>query len=92
MHKIYSRAAKYVTNQATRIVIKAAGDLSTDKGTNDIEAYGDEIGDGELYSEEISKRALDQVQEIVPHVINVEAYKPIVDKDRIWILSELDLG
>jgi hypothetical protein len=89
---MYSRAAKYVTNQATRIVIKAAGDLSTDQGMNDAEAYGDDGGDGELNSEETPKHALDQVQEVVPHVINMEAYKPIVDKDRIWILSELDLG
>jgi hypothetical protein len=54
--------------------------------------YGDDGGDGELNSEETPKHALDQVQEVVPHVINMEAYKPIVDKDRIWILSELDLG
>lgn len=84
---------QYVTNQATRIIVKAAGELSADKAQeisddDDVQITGtDDV-------EELDKQALqarDQAQDSVV-AVDVERYIPRITEDRQWVISELDLG
>jgi hypothetical protein len=83
---------KYVTNQATRIIVKAAGELFA----NASQAFSsvDEPKDTEISdAEELAKEAL-QAEDVEQrtHDIDIERYMPKIDDSRGWILSELDLG
>lgn len=81
-----------MTNQATRIIIKAAGELalSSPGPTVDLEQSPQEdidsvdVGEDE---KEILQVASEQVVDL-----DIETYRPQIRVDRLWNLSELDLG
>lgn len=86
---------QYVTNQATRIIVKAAGDLSpqavaalegnslisSDENDTDVE-------EGEKY---LANKP-DEEDHNVETATDIETYKPTILPNRSWKLSELDLG
>lgn len=85
---------QYVTNQATRIVVKAAGELSVDAAM---------VMEEDLLNEEADTRDGQSVHEAIKAVlkdatiksssaIDIEQYIPSIGSDRRWLLSELDLG
>ncbi|KAI0072072.1 DUF917-domain-containing protein [Panus rudis PR-1116 ss-1] len=79
---------QYVTNQATRIIVKAAGELSpistavTQEQTDFPLEHYDSTEDGSVTA---STESLNE------NGIDIESYKPNVRMDRTWHLSELDL-
>ncbi|KAI0088853.1 DUF917-domain-containing protein [Irpex rosettiformis] len=82
---------QYVTNQATRIVVKAAGELSTDTAPEALTASDEE---NEFEAEkhgEGAKIALESIQDTVSPKLDIQAFKPSINNNREWVLSELDL-
>lgn len=82
-------SGQYVTNQATRIIVKAVGELDTS-----VPASGQSgATDSELEVEEISiadpQLGQPVLQEESPY-IDYESYKPTIIENE-WILSETDL-
>ena len=85
-----SYALQYVTNQATRIIVKAAGDLAPEAVAT-VNALDDALQDlDEGDYKEGDKTASAEVDE--EESIDIEVYKPTIRPDRSWVLSELDLG
>ncbi|KAI0682250.1 hydantoinase/oxoprolinase [Earliella scabrosa] len=89
---------QYVTNQATRIIVKAAGELSAQAVASlesDGASTGEEAEDSQLNEGEkaIADDAVDVGGETSAEAadVDIEAYKPTVLPDRRWKLSELDL-
>lgn len=80
-----------MTNQATRIIVKAAGELSAD-GAQEIEDEGPAPPTGSDDFEELDKQALQALIQEGAAVINIESYVPRITDDRRWVLSETDLG
>ena len=81
---------KYVTNQATRIIVKAAGDLAPEAVAT-VSALDDTLQDLDEHEyKEGDKTASTDADE--EDEIDIEAYKPTIRQDRSWVLSELDLG
>ncbi|KIP10827.1 hypothetical protein PHLGIDRAFT_22081 [Phlebiopsis gigantea 11061_1 CR5-6] len=82
---------QYVTNQATRIIVKAAGELSVTGAqaiTNENDSDSDVVDD----IQELDKQALQTpTNEDSKAVINIEEYVPLITDNRQWVLSELDL-
>ncbi|KAJ3558225.1 hypothetical protein NM688_g1053 [Phlebia brevispora] len=78
---------QYVTNQATRIIVKAAGDLAVQSTCEAEEVFP--VSDVTLEGDAA------QIDVIVPQAdeaaVDIEAYKPTIASDQSWILSELDL-
>ena len=78
-----------MTNQATRIIVKAAGELAADG--SQAAAADDETDDGIAdETEEVAKEALqpeDQEQRI--DAVDIETYVPAINEKREWVLSEL---
>lgn len=81
-----------MTNQATRIIVKAVGELSTE--ASQVISDGDEQSDIQQPDvEELAKEALQVEDEDQPsQAIDVEKYIPSINSSREWVLSELDLG
>lgn len=79
--------SQYVTNQATRIIVKAAGELST-------ETLGDATADLDFddVSDVNETQKVDVISEELKENVDIAAYKPQILEDRSWTVSELDLG
>lgn len=86
---------QYVTNQATRIIIKAAGELSLaspaalEEQGLDVDFEFEGVGAEEDMNE---KLALPTPADRLEDPIDIETYRPHIRSDRSWCLSELDLG
>ncbi len=84
---------QYVTNQATRIIVKAAGDLAIE--SNMVDEPVALINQASLVETELQKdvnsnvKAHNEGDEVL---IDIESYKPTIASDRSWVLSEVDLG
>ncbi|KZT70496.1 hypothetical protein DAEQUDRAFT_810662 [Daedalea quercina L-15889] len=81
---------QYVTNQATRIIVKAAGDLAPEAvastfSSDDILA---DEGDFDHLQEEDKAILANIVEEAT---VDIETYRPNVRSDRTWSVSEIDL-
>lgn len=80
----------YVTNQSTRVIIKAAGDLSPSP-THILDAveserrYGDEVLDN-------GTEPINEHIEAPESPVDVNTYRPTIRADKVWVLSEIDLG
>ncbi|GBE89009.1 DUF917-domain-containing protein [Sparassis crispa] len=81
---------QYVTNQATRIIVKAAGELAMNAIASTTELNVITNGDDEPEASEGEKAVLQEVNE-EEDLIDIEEYAPTIREDRSWILSELDL-
>ena len=86
---------QYVTNQATRIIVKAAGDLSPQAvaalGENSLISSNEndmEVEEGAKY---LANKP-DEEDHSLETTIDIETYKPTILPNRSWKLSELDLG
>lgn len=80
-----------MTNQATRLIVKAAGDLAPEVVASI--SSSDTIFESTDFSDsnESEKTALqDDIEDEVQ--IDIEKYRPTILEDRSWTLSELDLG
>ena len=84
-------STKYVTNQATRIIVKAAGELSSQSTNGDIDEELLDDTDSED-GQELGKQTLEVSDEVTAKEIDIEAYTPNITADRGWLLNELDLG
>ena len=80
---------QYVTNQATRIIVKAAGDLAPEAVAS-MTSDGIDIDDDSLDGVEDAKEAL--VGTFEEASIDIETYTPTIRADRSWSVSELDLS
>ncbi|KAH9835241.1 hydantoinase/oxoprolinase [Rhodofomes roseus] len=80
---------QYVTNQATRIIVKAAGDLAPEAVAS-VGAIDNalEASNEDEYKEDDKAASADVDEE---ESIDIEKYKPTIRPDRSWVLSELDL-
>ncbi|EMD31880.1 hypothetical protein CERSUDRAFT_109067 [Gelatoporia subvermispora B] len=88
--EVVNLPVQYVTNQATRIIVKAAGDLAPERiATVDGLDTATETGSDNLEILETEKVILEESE--VSEEVDIEAYRPEVRQDRIWSLSELDL-
>ncbi|KAL3423298.1 hydantoinase oxoprolinase [Phlyctema vagabunda] len=84
---------QYVANQV-RVIARAVGEFSPNN-ISAVEESQVEIEDEELYSEETTKVAASQVENLYP-TINVDTYKPNVVLNQEsghpeWIVSEVDV-
>ncbi|KAF7797056.1 hypothetical protein EIP86_008248 [Pleurotus ostreatoroseus] len=77
---------QYVTNQATRIIVKAAGDLAIESALVDEPVIP--IESALVTESDTNVKAQNEEEEVV---VDIEAYKPTIAPDRSWILSEIDL-
>ncbi|KAI0659238.1 DUF917-domain-containing protein [Cubamyces menziesii] len=89
--EVINLPVQYVTNEATRIIVKAAGDLSPqnvaslDDGFVSAPEEVDGIeGEKTLASESV-------VIEEVEQEVDIDNYKPTILHNKTWKLSELDL-
>ncbi|KAI0694195.1 hydantoinase/oxoprolinase [Cytidiella melzeri] len=71
--------------------IFSAGDLSTEAAIEELILLDDDNPAEDAWLDEAPKLALEQMQDSTSRVIDIEAYKPAIDDNRLWILSELDL-
>ncbi|TFY55280.1 hypothetical protein EVJ58_g8349 [Rhodofomes roseus] len=80
---------QYVTNEATRIIVKAAGDLAPE-----VVAFVSSIDDA-LDAEDIANSIEDDKTVLTDTVedvaVDIETYTPNIRPDRSWSISELDL-
>ncbi|KAH9896950.1 DUF917-domain-containing protein [Cubamyces lactineus] len=89
--EVINLPVQYVTNEATRIIVKAAGDLSP-QNVASLEAglvsSPEEVdgveGEKTLASEAVTAEEAEQE-------VDIDEYKPTVLQNRTWKLSELDL-
>ncbi|CCM04742.1 uncharacterized protein FIBRA_06931 [Fibroporia radiculosa] len=86
--EVVNLPVQYVTNQATRIIVKAAGDLAPEAIASVISLDEVTAPQNEDYREG-EKAVLDEQSE--EQAIDIEAYKPTIRPDRSWSLTELDL-
>ncbi|ORY25558.1 DUF917-domain-containing protein [Naematelia encephala] len=88
---------QYVTNQATRFIVKAVGNLSLTtqaplvNGQHDEHSVNGNDLNGDIEEEE-EERLAEDVPDRDVEVINPETYRPTVDSDRVWHISETDLA
>ncbi|KAI0826527.1 DUF917-domain-containing protein [Trametes gibbosa] len=92
--EVINLPVQYVTNEATRIIVKAAGDLAlqaiaslTDSVLSAEDAT--ENNEGEKALENASAAVEDAVA--LENAVDIDSYKPTILGDRTWKLSELDL-
>lgn len=78
-----------MTNQATRIIVKAAGDLAPEAVASGLSDDAD-VDDDNLDAAEETKEAL--AGTIEEAAIDIETYIPDIRADRTWSISELDLS
>ncbi|KZT59565.1 DUF917-domain-containing protein [Calocera cornea HHB12733] len=86
--EVQNLPVQYVQNQATRLIVKATGELSTEGasgiGQDDIKMIPEE--DEEV---EPPKQVLKKANEA--QKFDILAYKPTINEKREWMLSETDL-
>ncbi|KZS88588.1 hydantoinase/oxoprolinase [Sistotremastrum niveocremeum HHB9708] len=92
--EVYTNQLPYVSNQATRIIVKAVGDLDTevivDRAADVLEDAGE---DGE--DEQFERQPYAQAQTGNPDTarpVIIEKYRPEVTNKGEWILNETDLA
>ncbi|GJE86630.1 HyuA and DUF917 domain-containing protein [Phanerochaete sordida] len=80
---------QYVTNQATRIIVKAAGELSSQAP----QGAADDDGLDEAPTDDMSEPDKQALQSEAESTITIdfEAYVPRINEKREWLLTELDL-
>lgn len=80
----------YVTNQSTRVIIKAAGDLSPSPA----HILDDVVSELSCEEEAINEagKLVDELVEAPDAPVDVNAYRPTIRADKVWVLSEIDLG
>ncbi|KAF4563054.1 hypothetical protein EYR40_007227 [Pleurotus pulmonarius] len=79
----------YVTNQSTRVIIKAAGDLSPSPA----HILEDVVSERSYEEEAINEagKLVDELVEAPDAPVDVDAYRPTIRTDKVWVLSEIDL-
>ena len=82
-----ARCLQYVTNQATRIIVKAAGELAVESAIVDDVVVPLGIAPADDAADEDGPSIQEEENEI-----DIEEYIPRVGSDRVWHLSEIDLG
>ncbi len=95
MRQIAPSGLQYVTNQATRIIVKAAGDLSPQAVAslegNSLISFNEDDTDVEEGEKLLAENPIEE-DEPLESVIDIETYKPTILPNRAWKVSELDLG
>ncbi|EPS97461.1 hypothetical protein FOMPIDRAFT_1128485 [Fomitopsis schrenkii] len=86
--EVVNLPVQYVTNQATRIIVKAAGDLAPDAVAS-VSSPDTVMGNDDVYTREEAKEALASTAEEA--AVDIESYTPSIRADRTWSISELDL-
>ncbi|KAJ8455632.1 hypothetical protein ONZ45_g18891 [Pleurotus djamor] len=81
----------YVTNQSTRVIIKAAGDLRPDSSHVFATASDERESEDNIGVNGYNDALVEDIPDIEEPMIDVEAYRPNVRADRVWELSETDL-
>ena len=94
-HLHYYSTSQYVTNQATRIVVKAAGDLAP-QAIATVDDADTALAD-EAEADEGEKALTNEAQAsegsgLAETQVDIDAYRPTILPDRKWKLSEVDLG
>lgn len=79
-----------MTNQATRIIVKAAGDLAPESVAAVTSPDNELDSADESDNKEGEKTVL--IDESDDERVDIETYKPAIGHDRSWSLSEFDLG
>ena len=86
---------QYVTNQATRLIVKAAGDLAP-QAVASLETSTPTAAGGQDDEAKEDEKHLDgddsSVDSASPEEVDIDTYKPTILPDRRWQLSEVDLG
>lgn len=79
----------YVTNQSTRVILKAAGDLFPSPAH-----VLDAVEPERRYEDEAVEagKPFDERVEAPEAPVDVNAYRPTIRADKVWVLSEIDLG
>ncbi|KAL0061493.1 hypothetical protein AAF712_011716 [Marasmius tenuissimus] len=86
----------YVTNQATRIIVRVVGEIGDTTGTADDQKSGTDEGDIESEVEEAKEEEEKSVETPAEQAleeeekIDYETYRPTI-KDDVWYLTETDL-
>lgn len=93
--EVINLPVQYVTNEATRIIVKAAGDLaplSIASLEDSVLASADseENSEGEKAIEDTTAAAEDVT--LVESAIDIDTYKPTILANHTWKVSEVDLG
>ena len=78
-----------MTNQATRIIVKAAGDLAPEAVASGLSDDTDMDDDNSDAAEEAKEALAGTIEEAS---IDIETYVPNIRADRTWSISELDLS
>ncbi|TBU59341.1 hydantoinase/oxoprolinase [Dichomitus squalens] len=85
---------QYVTNQATRIIVKAAGELSPE-AIADLEGSTPPPDSTDNADVEEADKSFEKTQPVEENqsleTIDIESYKPTILPNRSWKLTELDL-
>ncbi|KAH9852546.1 DUF917-domain-containing protein [Lenzites betulinus] len=95
--EVINLPVQYVTNEATRIIVKAAGDLAPqsiasledDALTSEADETA-EITEGEKALEDAAGAVEDAAA--VDSAVDIDTYKPTILANRTWRLSETDLA
>ncbi|KZT10328.1 DUF917-domain-containing protein [Laetiporus sulphureus 93-53] len=87
--EVVNLPVQYVTNQATRIIVKAAGDLAPEAVAS-VNAPNGVLDLSNVHEPTEGEKAVlpDDTDE---QEIDIESYKPTIRTDRSWSLTELDL-
>ncbi|PCH44913.1 DUF917-domain-containing protein [Wolfiporia cocos MD-104 SS10] len=86
--EVVNLPVQYVTNQATRIIVRAAGDLAPEAVAS-ISAPDSVLKNSDTDYAEGDKAVV--AEESEDQQIDIESYRPQILSDRSWNLSELDL-
>ena len=84
-----------MTNQATRIIVKAAGDLAANAiaAVDDADSALDEAAEATEGEKSLANEAeATEGSGIGEAVVDIDTYKPTILPSRAWKLSETDLG
>ncbi|KAI0372037.1 DUF917-domain-containing protein [Pilatotrama ljubarskyi] len=92
--EVINLPVQYVTNQATRIIVKAAGDLSPQTVAS-LEESQLSAAEDELENDEDEKAlangSANEEATALDKEVDIDTYKPTILPNRTWRLSELDL-
>ncbi|KZT38595.1 putative Hydantoinase/oxoprolinase [Sistotremastrum suecicum HHB10207 ss-3] len=92
--EVYTNQLPYVSNQATRIIVKAVGDLDTEAIVDRAEDVPEDA-DGDADEEQFEGQPYVQAQSGNPdatRAVNIHEYRPKVTDKGEWILDETDLA
>ncbi|KAI0674400.1 hydantoinase/oxoprolinase [Trametes maxima] len=92
--EVINLPVQYVTNEATRIIVKAAGDLSpqTVASLEDAAlASAEDVDEGAEGEKALADAAAAEDAAEAEAQVDIDAYKPTILPNRTWKLSEVDL-